>query len=157
MGGHFDISKINKEIEELKNKTLEDGFYNDSVKSTEVLTTLSRKQKEVKEYNSLNEEISDDLQLIDLVTDEEIISLSKRIEELEKENAELREELEYYRNRKLRGRQKHNAKWMAIYNDFVVGYESGMTMVEIAKRNHVSERTIYRYKAYYDKMKKKEE
>ena len=81
----------------------------------------------------------------------------KRIEELEKENAELREELEYYRNRKLSGRQKHNAKWMAIYNDFVVGYESGMTMVEIAKRNNVSERTIYRYKAYYDKMKEKEE
>ena len=54
----------------------------------------------------------------------------KRIEELEKENAELREELEYYRNRKLSGRQKHN---------------------------DVSERTIYRYKAYYDKMKKKEE
>ena len=81
----------------------------------------------------------------------------KRIEELEKENAELREELEYYRNRKLSGRQKHNAKWMAIYNDFVIGYESGMTMIEIAKRNNVSERTIYRYKAYYDKMKKKEE
>ena len=81
----------------------------------------------------------------------------KRIEELEKENVELREELEYYRNRKLSGRQKHNAKWMAIYNDFVIGYESGMTMIEIAKRNNVSERTIYRYKAYYDKMKKKEE
>ena len=77
----------------------------------------------------------------------------KKIEAQEKENAELREELEYYRNRKLSGRQKHNAKWMAIYNDFVMGYESGMTMVEIAKRNHVSERTIYRYKAYYDKMK----
>ena len=42
---------------------------------------------------------------------------------------------------------------LAIYNDFVVGYESGMTMVEIAKRNNVSERTIYRYKAYYDKMR----
>jgi len=42
-------------------------------------------------------------------------------------------------------------------NDFVVGYESGMKMVEIAKRNNVSERTIYGYKAYYDKMKKKEE
>ena len=52
----------------------------------------------------------------------------RRIEELEKENTELREELEYYRNRKLSGRQKHNAKWMAIYNDFVAGYESGMTM-----------------------------
>ena len=76
----------------------------------------------------------------------------KRIEELENENAKLREELEYYKNRKLSGRQKHNAKWMAIYNDFVVGYENSMTMVEIAKRNNVSERTIYRYKAYYDKM-----
>ena len=48
------------------------------------------------------------------------------------------------------------AKWMAIYNDFVAGYESGMTMVEIARRNNVSERTIYRYKAYYDKMRKVE-
>ena len=79
-----------------------------------------------------------------------------RIEELEKENAELREELEYYKNRKLSGRQKHNAKWMTIYNDFVACYENGMTMVEIAKRNNVSERTIYRYKAYYDKIKENE-
>lgn len=77
----------------------------------------------------------------------------KRIEELENENAELKKELEYYKNRKMSGRQKHNAKWMSIYNDFVMCYESGMTMVEIAKRNDVSERTIYRYKAYYDKMK----
>lgn len=77
----------------------------------------------------------------------------KRIKKLEKENAELKEELEYYKNRKMSGRQKHNAKWMAIYNDFVVGYENDMTMVEIAKRNHVSERTIYRYKAYYEKMR----
>ena len=77
----------------------------------------------------------------------------RRIAELENENAALREELEYYKNRKMSGRQKHNAKWMAIYNDFVAGYESGMTMVEIAKRNNVSERTMYRYKAYYDKMK----
>ena len=91
---------------------------------------------------------------------EKIVSLEdalRRIAELEKENAELREELEYYKNRKMSGRQKHNAKWMAIYNDFVACYESGMTMVEIAKRNKVSERTIYRYKAYYDKMKSMDE
>ena len=90
---------------------------------------------------------------------EKVVTLEaalKRIKELEKENEELREELEYYKNRKLSGRQRHNAKWMAIYNDFAVGYESGMTMVEIAKRNNVSERTIYRYKAYYDKIKKTE-
>ena len=81
----------------------------------------------------------------------------KRIKKLEKENAELKEELEYYKNRKMSGRQKHNAKWMAIYNDFVAGYESGMTIIEIAKRNNVSERTIYRYKAYYDKMRNTKE
>lgn len=85
-----------------------------------------------------------------IVTLEDALS---RIAELEKENAALREELEYYKNRKLSGRQKHNAKWMTIYNDFVACYENGMTMVEIAKRNNVSERTIYRYRAYYDKMK----
>ncbi len=87
---------------------------------------------------------------------EKVVTLEaalKRIEKLEKENAELREELEYYKNRKLSGRQKHNAKWLAIYNDFISGYEDGMTMEEIARRNNVSERTIYRYKAYYDKMK----
>ena len=89
-----------------------------------------------------------------LITLEEAL---KRIEELEEENAKLREELEYYRKRKMSGRQKHNAKWMAIYNDFVAGYESGMTMIEIAKRNNVSERTIYRYKAYYDELKDKNE
>ena len=91
---------------------------------------------------------------------EKIVTLEdalRRIAELEKENVELREELEYYKNRKMSGRQKHNAKWMAIYNDFVACYESGMTMVEIAKRNKVSERTIYRYNAYYDKMKSMDE
>ena len=48
------------------------------------------------------------------------------------------------------------SKWMAIYNDLVAGYERGLTMIEIARRNNVSERTIYWYKAYYDKMRKVE-
>ena len=80
----------------------------------------------------------------------------KRIEELEKENAGLKEELEYFKKRKASGRQKHNAKWTAIYNDFVLCYEQGMTLAEIAKRNGLSERSIYRYKAYYDETKKKD-
>ena len=73
----------------------------------------------------------------------------KRIEKLEQENARLKEELEYYKKRKASGRQKHNAKWMAIYNDFVVCYEKGMPLVEIADRNNLSERSMYRYLAYY--------
>ena len=72
-----------------------------------------------------------------------------RIEKLEQENARIKEELEYFKKRKASGRQKHNAKWMAIYNDFVACYEKGMTLVEIADRNNLSERSMYRYLAYY--------
>ena len=79
-----------------------------------------------------------------------------RIKELEKENKELKEELKYYKNRKTSGRQKHNAKWTAIYNAFVECYEKGMNLIEIAERNNISERSIYRYKAYYEKTKKSE-
>ena len=53
----------------------------------------------------------------------------KRIAELKSENEKLREELEYYKNRKMSGRQKHNAKWMAIYNDFVAGYETRVVRI----------------------------
>ena len=70
--------------------------------------------------------------------------LKKENVELKKTNAELREELEYFKKRKACGRQRHNAKWMAIYNDFVICHEQG-----------ISERSIYRYKAYYDEMQKK--
>lgn len=83
----------------------------------------------------------------------ELSDALKRIEELEKENRELHEELEYFKKRKASGRQKHNAKWMELYNDFVACYEDGMSVIEIANRNDVSERTMYRYKACYEKMK----
>ena len=76
-----------------------------------------------------------------------------RIGELERENANLREELAYYKKRKASGRQRHNAKWTAIYNDFVVCYEKGMSLVEIADRNNLSERSMYRYLAYYKENK----
>lgn len=77
----------------------------------------------------------------------------KRIKELEAENKTLREELSHYKNRKMSGRQKHNEKWRGIYQDFVACYESGMTVLEIAQKNGMSERTMYRYKAYYDEQK----
>ncbi len=79
----------------------------------------------------------------------------KKIEKLEKENADLKEELEYFKKRKASGRQKHNAKWQAIYNDFVLCYENGMSLEEIAERNDISKRSAYRYKAYYLEMKEK--
>ena len=76
---------------------------------------------------------------------------NRKIEELEEEISRLKSELEYYKNRKVSGRQKHNDKWMATYCDFVACYESGMTLIEIADKTNVSKRTVYRYKEFYDK------
>lgn len=82
-GGHFDIDGINKEINLLKEKTNEQNFYDDVSLSTEILTKLSKLQKEVKEYNFLKEEISDDLELVELVTDDEIDKINQKLEQVE--------------------------------------------------------------------------
>lgn len=82
-------------------------------------------------------------------------SALKRIEELETENSQLKEELEIYRKRNYGGRKKHNDAWKKSYNDFVVKYENGMTLVEIVSEGNISRRTAYRYKAYYDELMKK--
>ncbi|MCQ2503372.1 MAG: resolvase [Saccharofermentans sp.] len=78
---------------------------------------------------------------------------NRRIEELENEISSLKAELECYKNKKTSGRKKHNDKWMSSYQDFVVSFESGMTLIEIADKNNISKRTVYRYKEYYDKTK----
>ena len=79
----------------------------------------------------------------------------ERISKLESENKALREELERYRNITPAGRRKHDKIWMASYNDFVVKYESGMTIMEIVNQGEISRRTAYRYKAYYDELRNK--
>lgn len=78
----------------------------------------------------------------------------KYISELEEENKALREELERFRSRKPSGRKKHDEIWMASYNDFAVKYEGGMSIMEIVNQGEISRRTAYRYKSYYDAMKK---
>ena len=59
------------------------------------------------------------------------------------------------KNRNHGGRKKHNEAWKAAYNDFAIKYESGMTIREIVAESDISRRTAYRYKAYYDELKKK--
>ena len=76
------------------------------------------------------------------------------IAELEAENKALREELAHYRSRKRAGRKKHDDIWQASYNDFVVKYEGGMSIMEIVNQGEISRRTAYRYKAYYDEIHK---
>ena len=78
----------------------------------------------------------------------------ERIKELEKEVAELKAENEKLRKRNFGGRKKHDEAWMAAYNDFILKYESGKTLVEIVAEGNVSRRTAYRYLAYYKELQK---
>lgn len=80
----------------------------------------------------------------------------KRIEELELENKELKIEIETLKARNFGGRKKHNETWMTSYQAFVDKYESGMTIIEIVNEGEISRRTAYRYKAYYDEIRKKQ-
>lgn len=75
-----------------------------------------------------------------------------RINELEKENEELKAEIERLKARNLGGRKKHNEAWMASYQEFAIKYEAGMTIMEIVKEGQISRRTAYRYKAYFDEI-----
>ena len=78
----------------------------------------------------------------------------KRIEELEKEVALLKEENKKLLARNFGGRKKHDEAWMASYNDFVIKLENGMTISEIVAEGDISTRTAYRYLAYYRELQK---
>ena len=78
----------------------------------------------------------------------------KRIKELEKEVALLKEENEKLRGRNFGGRKKHDEAWMASYNDFAIKLENGMTITEIVAESEISTRTAYRYLAYYRELQK---
>ena len=46
---------------------------------------------------------------------------------------------------------------MSAYNDFILKYESGMTLMEIVAEGDVSRRTAYRYLEYYKELQDKTE
>lgn len=81
----------------------------------------------------------------------------KRIAELERQVADLTEEVEDLRSRKLAGRRRHDDKWMQSYNDFVSKFEKGMSMTQIVACSEYSRRTAYRYKTYYEEIHGKRE
>jgi len=76
------------------------------------------------------------------------------IKKLEKENKEMKKELEMFRSRDWGGRRKHDATWQKSYDSFVELYEKGLNMHEIVAKVPFSQRTCYRYKSYYDSLKK---
>lgn len=86
-----------------------------------------------------------------IMTSEELM---KKIEKLEERIGMLEEEVAYLKSKKSTGRKVHNEEWRASYDDFVCKLESGMEMVEIIEKSPISRSTAYRYKAYYEKLKR---
>lgn len=80
---------------------------------------------------------------------------TSRIKELESEVKRLKKENELLRE-SVGGRRKHDAKWMSSYNDFVVKYEEGKSVMEIVSEGDISRRTAYRYLAYYKEVHNKD-
>ena len=92
----FDLPCIEKEIEELKEKTLAEDFWSDSKKSGEILTKMKRLEGKKEKYSKLLKELQNLIEMNDLLlqqTDEELEKevlihteqIAKQIEKLELE------------------------------------------------------------------------
>ena len=92
---HFDIQRLEKELKELEEQTIQEGFWNDPKNSSKVLTEIKSRKSKVTKYKEIFSELENILELIELVKIEqdealesEIISDSKKIYK-EIENFEL--------------------------------------------------------------------
>ena len=89
---HFDITKLEAELKELEEKTVQDGFWNDQKNSNQILAEIKSRKSKVIKYEELSkdvENIKEFIELAELEQDEalekEIASNTKKIEiEIEK-------------------------------------------------------------------------
>ena len=92
---HFDIPKIETELKELEEKTMQDGFWNDQKNSNKVLSEIKHRKSKVIRYRELSKELENIKEFIELAEVEkdeslesEIISNTQKIQK-EIENYEL--------------------------------------------------------------------
>lgn len=88
MGGHFDLDAKQAKINEIKEELNSPDIWSNITKSKELNSTLVNIQKEVDSYKNLVNELEDNIELINLMTDEElkeidIEKIKSEIEELE--------------------------------------------------------------------------
>lgn len=91
----FDIIGLKKEIQDLHNKTLEEGFWNNTENASIILTKLKRLQNKQDKYKKMQNELNNLLEMNELLLIEEEPELAKEVlrntKELEKKisNSEL--------------------------------------------------------------------
>ena len=76
---HFDISKLESELAELEKQTLEENFWNDSTKSSNVLAKIKSLKSKCSTYLKLTNELKSLQELTELVTLENDEQMAKDI------------------------------------------------------------------------------
>lgn len=75
----FDISRLQKELQELEKQTLEENFWNDTTNSTKILTEIKDIKNKWTQYNNIRRELTNLQELTDLVKMEFDEELAKEI------------------------------------------------------------------------------
>lgn len=76
---HFDISNLEIQFKELENQTLEDGFWNDSKKSSIILQKIKTIKSKVEKFHKLSNELNSLKEMNELIMQEDDESLAKDI------------------------------------------------------------------------------
>lgn len=66
----FDISNLEKQLSELEQQTMQDGFWNDSKNSSIILQKIKTLKNKVEKYNKINNELSNLIEMSDLIIEE---------------------------------------------------------------------------------------
>ena len=67
------------QVESLHAQTLENGFWEDTVHSTKILSELKNKQKKIELYDKLKGELDNLFEMTELLLDEEDAEMSKEV------------------------------------------------------------------------------
>lgn len=89
----FDINRIEEDLKYLEEITLEENFWNDNKRSTEVLGKIKSAKNKITQYNKIKEEIKEIKDFSDLV---EIENDKTSIEEIIRNTYKIQEELEKF-------------------------------------------------------------
>lgn len=90
---HFDITNIKKNIKELEEKTMEENFWSDAKKSTEVLGKIKSAKNKIMLYNKIKDEIQELKELTEIV---ELENDKNSVEEIIKSTYKVQKELEKF-------------------------------------------------------------
>ena len=76
---HFDIAKLDQELQNLEKETMKDGFWNDQAKSSKVLAEIKKRKSKITKYKSICSEIENILELFELIEIEKDEELENEI------------------------------------------------------------------------------